>query len=267
MKISKSIKEIQTLFIKNKINTKQTRSNLYLLRTLQIIEKVKTLYPSNNLRILDLGCGYGYNTRILSCLFPESKITGVDYGNDCKKAWDLIQKKGLKIKFINSDARKLPFNNNSFDIVISWGLLEHIGEEKINKITYKEKQLEEEKCVREVHRVLKPNGYFMLNYLPNKFSYIEFITNHFETYSHPKKFTKKEIYSLLKKNDFQLIDISRVHFLPSIYYVMGNVIGNIFNKYSKLINFLDKLLLYLPISFLAQDFEIVVKKENYLRKK
>jgi ubiquinone/menaquinone biosynthesis C-methylase UbiE len=276
MKIPESIKEVQRFFIKNKIGTRQTRSNLYLLRTLLIINKVKPLLRNKKIRILDLGCGHGYNTCIMNSILPESEITGIDYDKDCKKTWYLIKRKGFKIKFVNSDARRLPFSESFFDIVIMMGLLEHIGEE-INKIAFKEKKLEEKRCIREVYRVLKPNGFFMINYLPNKYSYIEFITKHFlnrlNIYFHPKKFTKKEIPSLLNENDFQVINLTRVHFLPSLYYFMGGFIGDVSNKCANLLNFLDKLLLLTPLNFLAQDFEVICRKiqipetvERHLRK-
>ena len=138
MKIPESIKEVQTLFIKNKINITQTQSNLYLLRTLQIIQiinKIKALFPNKKIRILELGSGEGYNTCIMNYLLTESEITGVDYRKYRKKPWDLIKRKGFKIKFIVSDARRLPFSESSFDIVIMFGLLEHIGEE-ISQITF-----------------------------------------------------------------------------------------------------------------------------------
>jgi ubiquinone/menaquinone biosynthesis C-methylase UbiE len=261
MKISKSIKEVQHFFIKNKIATIQTRSNLYLFRTLLIINKVKPLLRNKKIRILDLGCGHGYNTCIMNSILPESEITGVDYDKYCKKTWHFLKRKGFKIEFVNSDARRLPFSESFFDIVIMMGLLEHIGEE-INQIAFKEKKLEEKRCIREVYRVLKPNGFFMINYLPNKYSYIEFIIKHLlnrvpNTYSHPKKFTKKEISSLLNENDFQVINLTRVHFLPSLYYP---IIGNVSNKYANLLNFLDKFLLLTPLNFLAQDFEVICRK-------
>jgi len=265
MKIPESIKEVQHFFIKNNIDPIQTRSNLYLLRTLLILNNIKYLLRNERIRILDLGCGYGYNTCIINSLLPESEVTGVDYGKYCKKSWYLIKKKGFNIKFIDSDARRLPFGENFFDIVITMGLLEHIGEE-INQIAFK-KKLEEKKCIREVNRVLKPNGFLMLNYLPNKYSYIEFMTKHFlhrlsNIYFHPKKFTKKEISSLLKESGFQVINLTRVHFLPSLYYSMGDFIGNISNKYVYLLNILDKFLLLTPLKLLTQDFEIICKKTN-----
>jgi ubiquinone/menaquinone biosynthesis C-methylase UbiE len=262
MRIPESLTETQTFFVKNKISIEQTQSNLYLTRTLQIIDKVKTLYEDSNLRVLDLGCGHGYNTCIMGCLLTQSRITGVDYIQGYKKTWNLIRTKGFKTNFVNSDARSLPFEDSSFDIVITWGLLEHIGEERTSQISYKEIQLEEQRCVREVYRVLRPNGFFVLNYLPNKYSYIEFITNHFKTYSHAKKFTKREISSLLGGNHFQLIDISRVHLVPSLYHIMGDAIGNVLNKSSNLLYSLDRLLLRTPICLLAQDFEVVAKKKN-----
>jgi len=268
MKIPESTKEVQHFFIKNKINITQTQSNLYLLRTLQIINKIKALFPNKKIRILDLGCGHGYNTCIMNCLLTESEITGVDYVKQRKEPWDLIKRKGFKIKFVNSDARRLPFSESSFDIVIMFGLLEHIGEE-INQIAFKEKKLEEKRCIREVYRVLKPNGFFIISYLPNKYSYIEFITKHLlnrlpNIYFHPKKFTKKEISSLLNENDFQVINLTRVNFLPSLYYSMGDVIGDVFNKCANLLDLLDKTLLQTPLNFLAQDFEVICRKIQIL---
>lgn len=109
----------------------------------------------------------------------------------------------------------------------------------------------------------------MINYLPNKYSYIEFIIKHLlhrllKIYSHPKKFTKREISSLLKENGFQVMNLKRIHFLPSLYYSMGDVIGDVFNKCANLFDLSDKILLQTPLNFLAQDFEILCRKIQIL---
>ena len=70
---------------------------------------------NEKIRILDLGCGLGYNSCVINSLLPESEITGVDYEKQYKKAWCLIKREGFKIKFVNSDARRLPFNENFFE--------------------------------------------------------------------------------------------------------------------------------------------------------
>ena len=209
----------------------------------------------------------------MNCLLPSSEIIGVDYGKYRKKPWDLIKRKGFKVKFIVSDARRLPFSESSFDIVIMFGLLEHIGEEiclitfkeKKSLITFKEKKLEEKRCLREVYRVLKPNRFFMINYLPNKYSYIEFITKHLlyrllKIYFHSRKFTKREIFHLLKENCFCVMNLKRIHFLPALYYSLGDVTGDVFNKSANLFDLLDKILLQTPLNLLAQDFEVICRK-------
>ena len=109
----------------------------------------------------------------------------------------------------------------------------------------------------------------MINYLPNKYSYIEFITKHFfhrltKFYSHQKKFTKREISSLLNENGFQVTNLTRIHFLPSLYYYMGDVIGDVFNKCANLLDLSDKTLLKTLLNLLAQDFEVICRKIQIL---
>ena len=255
--IHKRCKDIQSFFIKNNIFREQTKSNLYLLRTIQIINKIKKYYPKKEISILDIGCGEGYNTCLMDSIIINSKITGIDYRKHYKKYWKLINKNGYKIRFITSDARKIPSDKEFFDIIIMWGVLEHIGEDKK---TNKEKRIEEKLCIKEIYRLLKPEGLLMINYLPNKFSYIEFIAKYLNLYNHLKKFSKKEIIELLYENNFEIIDIKYVHFIPSLYFHLGKKIGDIFNTGYKLLDFLDKILLKTPIKFFAQDLEVVVRK-------
>ena len=47
-----------------------------------------------------------------------------------------------------ADATKLPFNAHQFDIVILSEVLEHV--------------IDQERCIQEIYRVIKPDGYLML---------------------------------------------------------------------------------------------------------
>lgn len=60
------------------------------------------------------------------------------------------------------------------------------------------------------------------------------------------------------------MNLTRIHFLPSLYYSVGDVIGNVSNKCADLFNFLDKLLLQAPLNLLAQDFEVICRKIQIL---
>lgn len=55
---------------------------------------------------------------------------------------------GCNCNFLVCDATKIPFDSNHFDVVILSEVLEHV--------------IDQERCIREIYRVLKPNGYLML---------------------------------------------------------------------------------------------------------
>ncbi len=75
-------------------------------------------YTKNNAAVLDFGCGDLALARELKKVRPNLRITGVDivdFG---------IRPKG--ILFSQYDGEKLPFQNNSFDVVIAWHVFHHI---------------------------------------------------------------------------------------------------------------------------------------------
>ena len=84
------------------------------------IKIIETYGLNNNSRLLDLGCGKGFLLHELQLLLPELNIVGLDcseYGISNSTA--LIANKLSKF-----DCRKsLEFDNKSFDLVISLGLL------------------------------------------------------------------------------------------------------------------------------------------------
>ena len=59
------------------------------------------------------------------------------------------------------DAVRLPFPSNSFDAVIGSGVLEHVA------MDYE--------SLKELHRVLRPDGMLLISYLPNWLSYEEWV--------------------------------------------------------------------------------------------
>jgi SAM-dependent methyltransferase len=57
----------------------------------------------------------------------------------------------------------LPYEDQSFDVVLSNACLEHVGDTGGSDV----------KSLREVHRILRPEGVFICSHLPNRYSYIE----------------------------------------------------------------------------------------------
>jgi 2-polyprenyl-3-methyl-5-hydroxy-6-metoxy-1,4-benzoquinol methylase len=96
--------------------------------------------------VLDIGCGQGmYMLTFLK--LGASRVAGIDIlEKDVKISNDVIRKNGFNPEAQVADCTQLPYPKNSFDIVFSGDVFEHI--------TYEQK----DKCVREIYRVLKPGA-------------------------------------------------------------------------------------------------------------
>lgn len=96
--------------------------------------------------VLEIGCGKGDLTKKLSKEYK--RVTAFDISSvGVKKARKGVAK-NCNCEFLVSDATKLPFNSHLFDIVILSEVLEHVIDQK--------------RCIQEIYRVIKPNGYLML---------------------------------------------------------------------------------------------------------
>lgn len=99
--------------------------------------------------LVDIGCGTGSLLRLISQNYPENKATGIDPD---EKALKIASKKleQTNIKLILSGAEKLPFKDKSIDAAASTLAFHHMP--------FEVKEL----AMREVYRVLKPNGRFLI---------------------------------------------------------------------------------------------------------
>ncbi|GAK59302.1 membrane-associated protein [Candidatus Vecturithrix granuli] len=107
-------------------------------------------------KLLDGGCGDG---RTLITFIQEFQIIG--YGLDIStealiKAKKNYIKEGYNIYLQQGDIRDLPYENDSFDGVLSFGVIEHF--------------LDFKKAIKEQFRVLKPHGKVVF-IQPHKYSF------------------------------------------------------------------------------------------------
>lgn len=108
------------------------------------MERFKSLRPDGKeLNCLDVGCGPGFFSIILNRL--GYKVTSVDYSPEMvSTAEKNLNDHGFIPNVLRGDAQKLPFDSNTFDLVVSRDLvwnLEH-----------------PEKAYKEWARILKPGG-------------------------------------------------------------------------------------------------------------
>src|SRR4028119_1406792 len=104
-------------------------------------EFFKNYVPNwKGIKVLDIGCGGGLACEFLANLGAD--VSGIDLSlNSIKAAQEHAKKSNLKINYKCGVAENLPYDDNTFNIVSCFDVLEHVADL--------------EKVVSEGHRVLK----------------------------------------------------------------------------------------------------------------
>ncbi len=153
MQDSLKIKEVYNK--RAKVYDKLMSKIRYHLTLKAILNSIELDMPKNS-KILDLGCGTGLATQILSIRYPNSEILGLDYSEEMLK---LYQERFSQIRTIIGDfnqqnnfqtypAKRLTsFKPDSFNLIVSTGAVSEYGD--IGRV------------VPFIHELLKEEGYFI----------------------------------------------------------------------------------------------------------
>jgi ubiquinone/menaquinone biosynthesis C-methylase UbiE len=129
----------------------ETWPSYYKRRYLEFLSYLQ-FFPDNRYgRILELGCGVGYQSAFLSNFADEVVATDlpeediVTHTPGMLKAMELHRQLNIhNVKLMGCSAESMPFPDDSFDMVYSSHVLEHIPMQA--------------QALREIFRVLKPGG-------------------------------------------------------------------------------------------------------------
>lgn len=128
---------------KNLAFKKEDEINRY---SAQLYHHVVGSVKLEGLDVLEVGCGRGGGASYIAGYFAPKSVMGLDL---CEKSIDFCRKhysaKGLS--FCQGNALNLPFAENNFDAVVN--------------VESSHRYSDMGKFLREVHRVLKPGGYFL----------------------------------------------------------------------------------------------------------
>lgn len=98
-------------------------------------------------RVLDLGCGNGRHAIYFARQgFNAAGIDVSEHAVEWARAW--AKREGLDVDFRIGNIENLPFENETFDVVVSHGVLDHVHMETARR------------AAEEVRRVLRPKGLF-----------------------------------------------------------------------------------------------------------
>ncbi|WP_135854809.1 methyltransferase domain-containing protein [Halorussus salinus] len=105
-------------------------------------QALEMLDISEDDRVLDVGCGTGFATEGL--LEHTENVHGLDQSvHQMEKAWEKLGKRD-PVSFYRGDAERLPFKDDTFDVVWSSGSIEYWPNPVV--------------ALRDMRRVVKPGG-------------------------------------------------------------------------------------------------------------
>ena len=171
----------------------------------------------NGIKVLEAGSGAGRFTEILAR--SNSEIYTFDISNAIEANWK-NNNKFNNLTFFQANIEDIPFKDNFFDLIICLGVIQHTRSS--------------EKTIKELHRVVKPNGRIVFDH------YKKHIGHYFSLYI--------PIWHIIKRlpKDLQL---KTTNFLTKIFFPIHWAFRN-----SNLMQFLLRRIS--PISFYYGQFDL-----------
>ena len=160
---------------------------------------------------LDIACGVGYGLQAIDMSNAKS-LTAVDMNEEYLSR----ARANLKdIQFKKMDIRDgLGFPDNSFDTISCFETIEHIEEEKVNRL------------LLEIVRILRPGGRVILSTPNAAVGVFKMILG--GTPSHFKEYTFNELHKILLPH-FEIISVKQ-HFSTVLDFPFSIYIGKIYEK-------------------------------------
>lgn len=170
----------------------------------EIIDSVlKAHVPGSSNKVLNIGAATGETTRWLSAYGP---VTSVEFEKDCCA----FVKQKLDLDFIPASITDLPFAENSFDLIASFDVIEHV-EDHIQ-------------ATAEMIRACKPGGVIAITVPAFKFMW----SKHDDINHHKRRYRLKELMILFDKHRGEIIYKSYFNTFLFLPVAFTRVLANIF---------------------------------------
>jgi SAM-dependent methyltransferase len=164
-------------------------SHWWFLGRRDIIQQLVKPLPSD-VRILEIGCSTGILIQELKSL-GFSNVWGIDISEQA-----IVGATARGISQVSvGDAAATSFPDESFDVIISSDVLEHITDDAA--------------AVREWERILKPNGLLIIFVPAHQFLW----TSHDDDNLHKRRYYRRELIGVVQKSGLTLERVSYWNFL------------------------------------------------------
>jgi len=232
-----------------------------------IDQRVHEPAEGDDLRVLDLGCQQGHVTEIL--VGKWERVFAIDISPEYLGLVTSL----LKVPVVQADAEKLPFPEETFDLVVMTEILEHLPDP--------------EQALSEVFKIVKPGGAVILS-TPNRSSLpIHRISNVFmvlekllglwlqpvlskenllwsgpeDLYLH-KNFAHSEIKNMLRGSGFVISFKASYFFLPGSQRILGRLFSGLtLDRYADVAGSVEPVLRRIPVIKLLGDSWVFVLRK------
>jgi len=179
------------------IGRKTKKSLRYRLfrRTEEVLEVIKTYKGDEIDAILDIGTADALMLDMLNQNLNIKKAVGLDRSIEL-----LSTNKNPKLRLVQGDATELPFEDNSFDVVVATAVIEHVSEP--------------EKMITECHRVLRQNGIVIITTPDPFFECIATKLRYLKEEHHQKTFRLSELKPLFESQGFKILKAEKFMMSP-----------------------------------------------------
>lgn len=206
----------------------EQKNNWWFKARKNIVKKImnRYIYKKNN-AILEVGCGYGIMTEILTSF---GQVEGLEPYSDCYN----YLKQNIPGKYSNTDFFKFK-PTKKYDVLALFDVLEHIEDDK--------------KVVKKINSLLKKKGMVVLT-VP---AYMFLWSHHDDLNNHYRRYVKKDLTKLFQMNGFK---IKKLTYFNTILFPLAYIQKITQNKNSKPFN-PNNLLNKILYSIFNQESNIV----------
>lgn len=194
------------------------------------------------LRVLDWGCGKGHISYLLRS--HGFDVTGCDLARSMDDSafgqqTPILDDCAIPVVPLH-DATTLPFTDETFDCVVSFGVLEHVQSDSDS--------------LSEIYRVLRPGGILFVTFLPYYLSWTQLVWRLRGVGYHDRLYSISRIRDLSRRAGFHLAGARLAQFFPK---------NSVALRIDQPLEVLDRCLCaFTPLKYFATNLEIVLLRSS-----
>jgi len=155
-------------------------------RTNEVLKAIKTNTTKHQLALLDIGTADGLMLNNLANELSPKISVGIDFSSELLKFADVNQN-----FLVQSDASRLPFKDDFFDVIVACAVIEHVPNAGA--------------MIDECHRVLKRGGLCIITTPDPFFEHIAAIVGHLKDDDHNETFNLAKLKFFFNKQGFTVL--------------------------------------------------------------